>query len=222
MDFKLIIFDLDGTLVDTLPDIHNCVLMTLKKMGLPPVPLETTKRAIGPNHETFARIVMGGGEEKEIIEFFRIFRPIYMEKNAEQTRPFPGMTELLDSLGGYDMAVASNKVLAQTQSILEKLNLIDRFKLVVGPELVSQPKPAPDMIDFCADHFGIDSSQILVVGDTDNDIEAAQRAGAKSCFARWGYAINETELETKADFSISHPLELLKLVPLKVKAEASE
>lgn len=211
-NFELIIFDLDGTLLDTAPDVHACVLETLKILDLPPITFEQTKQAIGPNHETFARIALGGATSKQVKQFFEIFRPIYFEKCAEKTRPFAGMVELLDQIKDLKLVVASNKMLQLTESILEQLDLINRFELVVGPELVENPKPAPDMILYCSNNLQIPVEKTILIGDTDNDILSAKSAGAKSCLAGWGYSTDQEKLAKISDFYVQSPFELTNII----------
>lgn len=211
-NFDLIIFDLDGTLLDTAPDVHDCLLKTLDILKLPPISIEQTKQAIGPNHEKFAKIAMGGATQQQVLKFFSIFGPLYSEKCAVKTKPFDGMTELLDELKNYKLAVASNKRLKVTKFTLQQLNLIKKFDLVVGPETVTNPKPAPDMILYCAEKLGVSIEKTILIGDTDNDILAANAAGAKSCLAAWGYSFEQERLRHISDYYIQSPAELNSII----------
>jgi phosphoglycolate phosphatase len=218
MDFDLVIFDLDGTLLDTAPDIHNCVLETLNTMGLPPIHISETKKAIGPNHETFAKIVMGHSPSNNAAAFFHIFRPLYIKNCAVKTRPFPGIVNLLEELKDIKLAVATNKMLSLSQSILKQLDLLEMFELVVGPELVNKPKPEPDMVLYCAEKLDTVPAKTLLLGDTDNDILATNAAGAKSCLAGWGYSNHQEKLSSISDYCIKNPIDLLNIIKSKTFA----
>ena len=120
--------------------------------------------------------------------------------------------ELLERTYAYKRAVATNKPLKGTLPILQHLNLMRFFETVVGPELVARLKPYPDMIQYCLDQVGIAASQALVIGDTENDILAARRAGVMSCLACWGYSSMQNELKEQADYAIGHPDEVCEIL----------
>ncbi len=209
---KLIIFDLDGTLVNTAPDVHESVNLVLKKMGLPKVTLEQTKKAIGPGPAVFSRIILGEDNIHRFEEDRNIFRPVYLEKCLDKTNAFPGITELLNKLNAYKLAVATNKPSNSTNLILDGLNLKNYFKLVVGADHVEHPKPHPDMIYYACTKFQISPQQTLVIGDTDNDILAANSAGAYSCLAGWGYSSEKENLKVFSDFYIDLPVDVQEIL----------
>ena len=210
--FDLIIFDLDGTLVDTAPDVYLSINLALAQMQLPAISEAQAKSAIGPGPEHFARIVLGENNTERLASFYELFRPIYYEKCVDSSRPFSGIPELLAQLDGHKMAVASNKRLSFNQRILKELELASYFELVVDPEVVGKSKPAPEMIEYVLKHFGVPAERALMVGDTDNDLLAARAAGVKSCGIGWGYAPLQELLSLNPDYHIERPLELLGIV----------
>jgi phosphoglycolate phosphatase len=209
---ELIIFDLDGTLLDTLPDVHQCINLALANMNLPPISEKQAKIAIGPGPEHFARIALGESNKNLLEKFFQIFRPIYHEKCFERTRPFPGISELLINLYGYRLAVASNKRLSFTARILHGLNLESHFSLIVDPELAGEAKPSPKMVDYVLKHLKTMPGHALLVGDTENDLLAAKAAGVKSCAVGWGYSELHSLASHNPDYSINTPSELLNIL----------
>lgn len=211
-ELKLLIFDLDGTLLDTVPDVHSSVNNALKTMELPAATLAQTQRATGPSREIFAEIILSKANMHRIEEFFQIFRPVYKKNCYRKTKPFPGIIDVLKELKGLKLAVASNKSLAITIKILKKLEMTKYFDLIVGPELVKHPKPAPDMITFSLQQFKIPPDRALVIGDTDNDILAAGAADVKSCFAGWGYSMEREMLKQKSDFYIKEPADIFSVI----------
>jgi phosphoglycolate phosphatase len=210
--YKLILFDLDGTLLDSAPDVHDCINQTLEQMKLPQLSLEEAKRAIGPGADNFSRAVLQPAESHRLVEFMTIFRPIYRRHCLRQTRPFDGMVELLHELRQFDKAVVSNKSLVTTEAIVGGLGLKGFFRLLTGPECVEHIKPAPDMIQFCLRRLRYRPEEALVVGDTDNDVLAARAAGTAVCAAGWGYARQEELLALRPDFYVRAPAELKALL----------
>ena len=217
--FDLLIFDLDGTLLDTAPDVLTCANIALAEMGLPQLTLEQIKKAIGPGPDNFVRITLGESNLHRREEFYTIFRSCYIEKCADKTRLFPGVRELLDQLPPLKLSVATNKPLVYSEKILRHLNLSDSFDLVVGPELVKHVKPHPGMVEYALKHFRIDPSRALMIGDTDNDILSAQAAHVRTCAVGWGYSdINDLK-KLAPDYIVNEPGELLDILQLKPVAE---
>ena len=208
----VILFDLDGTLLDTIPDVHDCANQTLKQMNFPTLPVEQIQKAIGPGPGVFAKIVLGEKHTHRIDDFFEIFRPLYHDHCINSTRPFPGIMELLDKFDHYKMAVASNKPKFMSTRILKGLDLYDRFDLVIGPESVTNAKPEPDMIHFAAEHFNVNVEQTILIGDTDNDILAARAAGCYSILAGWGYSHEIDQLKKDASFYAEKPLDVIPII----------
>lgn len=210
--YKLVLFDLDGTLLHSAPDVHLCINLALEKMHLTPIQYEQSIKAIGPGADSFSHIVLSPSQNHRLEEFLNIFQPIYREKCLDRTEPFDGIRELLDSLTNINLAVITNKSLITTNIILDGLKLLPFFKLVVGPESVKRIKPAPDMVEYSLLYFQIDSSEALVVGDTDNDIFAARSASVDVCAVGWGYADHLYLKSLEPEFFINKPLELLNIV----------
>jgi 2-phosphoglycolate phosphatase len=209
---QAILFDLDGTLVHTAPDVYIAINYAREKLGLTPLPLEQALKAIGPGADRFAFTVLGEQHAHLLDEYLAIFRPYYLEICAERSRPFPGITELLTALENYRLAVVTNKRLQQSKTLLKALDLVKYFDLLVGPELVSRIKPAPDMIHYALDQFGLPPDQVLMVGDTDNDLLAAKAAGVPTCAVSWGYADTNFLKSLQPDHFIDQAHELLPIL----------
>lgn len=212
MIITTIIFDLDGTLLDTVQDVHFCSNAALREMGLPPISLAQAKRSIGPGSDTFSRITLGEEHMHRFGEFIKIYRKYYRDKCIDKTRPFPGIIEVLQQLQDTNLLVATNKPLKYTNVILENLQLMHYFKSVLGPEDVAHPKPEPDMILLGLQRVGDIPERTLMVGDTDNDIAAARAANVISCAACWGYGDAESLKNAKPDFFSETPASLLDII----------
>ena len=212
--FDLIIFDADGTLVDTETDVHISLNLALEALDLPLISIKTARKAIGPGPHDFLRYVLGEHNLHRGQEFREAFRPIYHEHCADHTAPFEGIIPLLEQLKKKRIktAVATNKARKSTDYIFRKLGLDHFFDLIVARDEVKNPKPEPDMLFESCKKLAVAPHRTLMLGDTDNDILAARSAGIKSCLALWGYSHTMDELIQMADFAVHRPLELLHII----------
>ncbi len=210
---ELVIFDLDGTLVDTVTDVHISLNLALKQIGLQEISLQSAKRAIGPGPDEFLIHVLGKENMHHGEEFQQAFRPIYWERCTDHAIPFEGIVPLLNSLRekGIKLAVATNKAKRGTDPMLKALHLDDYFDLILSRDDVERPKPFPDMLLKACEQLNVFPRNALMVGDTDNDILASRDAGVKSCVALWGYSFHFGELLELANYSAEHPQNVLEL-----------
>lgn len=211
--FDAVIFDLDGTLVDTSVDVHLCLNLALQQMNLPTISMEMAKKAIGPGPADFVKYVLAGAMHRAD-ELHEVFRPIYWERCADHAEPFDGIIDLLNELrdAGIICAVATNKASDGTDAVLNGLNLTPYFDLIISRDAVPQPKPAPDMLLKICNDLDIHPDRALMLGDTDNDILAANAASMKSALALWGFSDHFDELKKIATFAVKHPLDVLQLI----------
>jgi len=171
-----IIFDMDGTLVESFHAIRGSLAEAMKSVGLEPWDLETTKQNVGRGIEHLVEAAVGRENKEEALE---VFRRDYGETCLERTYLLPSVLETLRVLkgSGRRLAVATNKSLDFAGRILEHLNVKAYFDCVLGPELVARPKPHPDMIRAILAEFRLAERECLYVGDMPLDVETASRAG---------------------------------------------
>ncbi len=176
MNYPGIIFDMDGTLVESFHAIHGSLAEAMKRIGLAPWDLETTKRHVGRGIEYLVGCAVGGEKKEEAIE---IFRQDYSETCLARTFLLPSVAETLPVLkgSGRRLAVATNKSLAFTGKILDHLGVKVYFECVLGPESVARPKPFPDMIRAILKRIRLTEQECLYIGDMPLDVETAGRAG---------------------------------------------
>lgn len=225
MPFKTILFDLDGTLVDTVEDVHFCINQARAEMGLPPLPLEKARESIGPGPNKFVEIVLPPDRQREIDAFIQKFRRCYIDHLSDHSRPFPGIIDLLTELQkrGFVLAVATNKPRRYTEKLLQVLGLAGYFPHIFTPDEVASRKPDPDIILKALQVTETSSGEALLVGDTDNDILAGKAAGVQTCGVTYGYGSKEIFQQLKPDFLIDRPEELLPLVGLPlIRAEREQ
>ena len=209
-----IVFDLDGTLVDTAPDLLGALNHVLVEAGLEPVNLDTIATMIG--HGAKAMIIKGmaaQGVEPEAHRMDGLFNQFlaYYEANiAEGSRPFENAVAALDQLAasGATLAVCTNKRQSSSDRLLDTLQLSGRFAAIVGADSVPERKPHGDHILLTIDRAGGDRSRAIMVGDSRTDERAARNAGLPFIFVPFGYE-SETQEEIAADAVVSNYSELV-------------
>ncbi len=176
LNYQGIIFDMDGTLVDSFRAIHGSLAEAMKKVGLAPWDLEKTKRHVGRGIDYLVESAVGTSRKEEALE---IFRQDYGETCLGRTVLLPSVSETLPRLraAGLRLAVATNKSLVFSQKILSHLSVDRHFECVLGPEAVTRAKPHPDMIHAILDRLELGEAECLYVGDMPLDVETASQAG---------------------------------------------
>jgi len=188
--FDAVLFDLDGTLADTAPDMARTLNLLLARRGRPPVALA----AVRPHVSKGARgmIVEGfgiGADHPEFPALREEFLGLYAENLDVDTRLFPGMDGLLDRLDAEGIAwgVVTNKHERFARPVLEALGLDDRSHVLVGGDTCARAKPFADPLLHACEALGIAASKSLYVGDDERDVQAARAAGMKVIVAGYGY-----------------------------------
>jgi phosphoglycolate phosphatase len=214
--YHLIVFDLDGTLVDSRRDIAESANALLETCGARPLPEETIGRMVGDGAATLvARAFAAAGVERPADALDR-FLAIYDSRLLKHTRPYPRMPEVLEALGArMPLAVLTNKPLAATRSILAGLGLDRHFDdgSVVGGDGPFPRKPDPGGLRHLVSRAGVSPSAALLVGDSIIDLRAARNASTGVCLARYGFGFEGFPLAEldPADRTIDAPIDLLRL-----------
>jgi phosphoglycolate phosphatase len=210
---RTVVFDLDGTLVDTAPDLINALNFVLDREGLPPVPLHSARNMIGAG----ARRLIERGLELEgrvagledITRLTRDFIDYYAAHIADISRPFNGLEGALDDLSarGYRFAVCTNKLEWLSKLLLDRLGMSWRFSAICGADTFGVSKPDPAILRQTIARAGGEPSAAIMVGDAGPDIGVARRAGVPVIGVEFGY----TEVpiaDLKPDRVIGHMREL--------------
>lgn len=189
---KAVIFDLDGTLVDSAPDIHAASAVMLKAMGRELLSLATIKSFVGNGVpklvERCVDATGGGGTESRAVAL-RLFRDAYAAAPCNLTRFYPGVEAALDRLaaGGVALAVCTNKPAALTEALLAGLGARGRFGAVVGGDSTPRMKPDPTPLFACMEAMGAGAAETFYVGDSEADEAAALNAGLPFALYTGGY-----------------------------------
>jgi len=183
---KLIIFDFDGTIVDSKEDIAASANHVLALRGLPPKDTEVVAGYIGDGIHVLLGRVLETSDKREIEEAVRVFREHYWDHCLDRTREYPGVRGALERLRTRTMAIVTNKPKNFTDKILEGLGLVDYFAAVVGGDGPYPKKPAPDAFEAVLEELGVDPRAALVVGDSPNDINGGRAAGCMTCAVTYG------------------------------------
>jgi len=190
---RTVVFDLDGTLVDTAPDLINALNFVLDREGLPPVPLPSARNMIGAGaRKLIERGLEIEGREASPAELARLtddFVAYYAEHIADTSRPFDGLEGALDDLAslGYRFAVCTNKLEWLSKRLLDQLNLSSRFAAICGADTFGVAKPDPAILRQTVARAGGELSSTIMVGDAGPDIGVARRAGVPVIGVSFGY-----------------------------------
>ena len=220
---RIIVFDLDGTLVDTAPDLINALNFVLEREGMPQVPLQAARTMIGQG----ARKMIERGLEldgrvvsaEDLNRLTRDFIDYYADHIADASRPFEGLEGALDELSGrgYRFAVCTNKLEWLSKRLLDQLGLSPRFSAICGADTFGVSKPDPTILRQTIAQAGGEISSSIMVGDAGPDVGVARRAGIPVIGVEFGY----TEIpiaDLKPDRLIGHmrdlPAAVESLMPL--------
>ena len=188
--YKLILFDFDGTLVDTAPDISLHANSILNEFGLPVHAVSEIKKAVGRGvHELFKDLEPRFKEEPELLEKTVVsFKRRYWDLPVIHTKPYPGVVEMLSGpLGFFRKAIVTNKPHDLTQKILDKLSLSGYFEMVIGLDLAYPPKPDPAAVRHVLEALKAAPADALYIGDSKIDGQTCKNAGIDFAWVDYGY-----------------------------------
>lgn len=213
--FKAVIFDLDGTLCCTLPDLLGGVNFMLGELGLPPQTEEGILPCASMGLEGFIRYSLPErfrNDEETVKKALAIYSPYYIAHSCDKTYVYPGLADVIGEWkkAGLRLAVFTNKPLSQTDGILKKLFPAGTFEAVICADPYP---PKPDLTGFyeIMNRFGVTPEETLYLGDSDIDMKTGSRGGAYTVGVTWGYCKPEVLTANGADLLVSRPEELRTL-----------
>jgi len=206
----LVIFDLDGTLIDSSRDLANSVNATRGHLGLSPIEHDTVYSYVGNGAPVLIRKALGPDYTDEAVErALEYFLAYYRAHMLDHTALYPGLREILDRFqdAGIRMAVLTNKPVRFSQAIIDGLGLAAHFGRVYGGNSLEQKKPHPMGIEKLMNEFGAGREKTLMVGDSAVDVQTARNAHVRVCGVTWGFQ-PETFAANPPDFLVDTPAEL--------------
>ena len=213
MAYSTYIFDLDGTLLDTLGDLAASTNYALRTHGMPEHSIDDVRRFVGNGvRKLMERAIPDGAHNPDFEATFATFRQYYMQHSLDTTQPYEGISETLAALKakGCRLAVVSNKMMAATQELCQHF-FPDTIEVAIGENEAAgiRKKPAPDTVYAALDVLGEGKGNAVYVGDSDVDIQTAANAGLPCISVLWGFRDKAFLTENGAKTFISTPSELL-------------
>ena len=190
----MILIDLDGTLVDSVPDLAFCVDAMMARLGRPPHGEAKVRNWVGNGVERLVRRSLigqleGEPDEAEFQRAYPIFLELYRDNTSKRSQLFPGIDEGLDWLkaAGYRLGCVTNKAAQFTEPLLRDLGVRDSFEIVISGDTLPRSKPDPLPLLHAAAHFGAEPAAALMIGDSISDVKAARAAGFTIFCMSYGY-----------------------------------
>ena len=214
---QAVIFDLDGTLSDTIASIKYCGDRAVGPFGYGPFTEQQYKYFVGDGAANLIRRALTAGGDKELVHFeeaFALYREIFKDYCMYQVHPYEGIPELITGLKerGLKLAVLSNKPHAESISVVETLFGKGCFDMIQGQKEGVAIKPSPQGVFQILEQLGMDAKDILYLGDTATDMKTGKSAGTFTVGALWGFRDREELMEGGADAIVEHPLQVLELI----------
>ncbi len=207
---ELLIFDLDGTLIESKWDIAASVNLTLAELGLPQRPIEEIFGFVGDGVKQLLRLSIGESNRITFDEVLRVFRRQYLAHCLDRTTFYPGVEQALVHFERKRKAVATNKSIEYTNVILKGLGA-HHFHYVVGGDNGFGLKPEPGMLLHVMEQLNVPKDQTVLVGDSTNDINGGHNAGIRVCAVGYGMG-NRVRMEAcRPDWFIERPEQLMEL-----------
>jgi phosphoglycolate phosphatase len=195
----LIVFDLDGTLADTLPDLTAAANFACRRLGLPEHSPGAIRKMIGGGERQLIQRLVGPDHQDRVEECLKLYLEHYTRHNGELTRIYPGVAETLERLA-EKKAVLSNKLQRLTRQTLEVIGLAKFFTAIRGGGSHLRLKPAPDHLMALISDLGVGAIHTLMVGDTTTDIQTGRQAHAFTAAVTYGYGDLDSLMAASPDF----------------------
>ena len=214
MSYKAVIFDLDGTILDTLQDLANSVNHALRTHGYPERTVDEVRRFIGNGIRVLMRRSCPAGISEEAQEAaLATFRVHYDAHCKDFTAPYDGIRELLNALReqGIRTAVVSNKIEPAVIVLCDE-HFPGQFEYMVGNRPDLAPKPAPDSVNEVIEKMGLERKDIVYIGDTEVDIQTSDNAGLDCIGVEWGFRDGAYLRELGAKYIVEQPMDVLDIV----------
>lgn len=213
MKYQTYIFDLDGTLLNTLTDLAASCNFALRTHGMPERTVDEVRRFVGNGvKKLMERAIPDGLDNPLFDDTYKVFREHYLIHSLDHTEPYPGIRELLQTLkqNGVKMAVVSNKFYAATQELCQHF-FSDTISVAIGEREDIRKKPAPDTVNEALRQLGASRETAVYIGDSDVDIDTARNSSMPCISVLWGFRDKEFLLEHGATTLVREPAEIAEI-----------
>lgn len=215
---KLVLIDLDGTLVDSVPDLAYCVDELMRVLGREPWGVDMVRGWVGNGVERLVKRALTNTlwddpEDEAFEKALPIFMKLYAENTSGRSRLYPGVTQGLEALkaAGLKLGCVTNKAEAFTLPLLKDMGILGEFDIVVSGDTTPKKKPDPMPLLYAANQLGVKAEECLMVGDSMHDVEAARNAGFEVACVPYGYNHGRDIREANPDAVIDSLAELKSL-----------
>lgn len=210
-EYSTYIFDLDGTLLNTINDLAASTNYALRSVGLPEHTVEDVRRFVGNGVRKLMERAIENGDKNPLFEkAYSIFRQHYLEHGLDTTEPYAGIVDMLEELNrrGKNIAVVSNKFYAATQELVRHF-FGEYVKVAIGERENIRKKPAPDTVVEALKLLGVDKENAVYIGDSEVDIQTARNVGIPCISVLWGFRDRSFLVENGAQTFIDAPSKLI-------------
>lgn len=223
---KAVLFDLDGTLLDTAPDFSFVLDTMMARRQRPPVPYERVHQTVSDGARGMIQMAFGVTPEHSEFDTLRQeLLTLYAEHIADNTRPFTGIAELLAFIEQSQLrwGIATNKPALYAEPLLRALDLERRCGVLICPDHVKRRKPDPESLLIACERLGCSPSEAIYIGDHRRDIECGRNAGLYTIAVRWGYIHPDDPCEAwSADLVVDHPDQITTLLQQRLTHNESK
>lgn len=207
-----VLFDLDGTLIDTAADFHYVINLLLAEHQRPPVSYELLRQQVSNGARAMVETAFNTKEQDpDFPPLLKRMLTLYLQHLTTKTQPFPGITELLNWLGEKQIAwgIVTNKPEVYTTPIMRGLNFNPAAGTVICPDHVNEKKPHPESLFLACRELGVEPGKTIYIGDHRRDIEAGRRAGMQTIAASYGYLDKDEDINSwNSHFQVDHASEI--------------
>lgn len=213
MKYESYIFDLDGTLLNTINDLAASCNYALRTFGMPEHSVDDVRRFVGNGVRLLmTRAIPGGENNPDFDKCYATFRKHYLKHNLDTTAPYPGIMDLIKALKNANrhIAVVSNKFYEATQDLVHHF-FGDEIKVAIGERPDIRKKPAPDTVIEALRQLGVSRNTAVYIGDSDVDIDTAKNSGMPCISVLWGFRDKDFLIEHGATTLVSRPEEILDI-----------
>jgi len=197
-----LLFDLDGTLVDSFPGISRSINQTLTTIGRDPVPVHELRQFVGKRLPTIFSTLLGAEDEALVDRAVEIYRPLFDEVGILDSRVFPGIPEALNSFrdAGHSLQVVTVRSIGSARLVVRHFGLDGFFDAVHGPDRGQRSGDKADLVRAALDLAGADPRDTIMIGDRSDDVRAARTHGVHAVAVEWGYGTTDELRDAEPDY----------------------